>query len=77
MTAHKGYYSVVQYCRDRSRLEAANTGVLLFCPELDICRRARLAIMPAFGGFSAPGGTTGAASIRSSRSSTSGWKRSG
>lgn len=34
MTAHKGYYSVVQYCPDRSRLEAANIGVLLFCPEL-------------------------------------------
>jgi len=34
MSAHKGYYSVIQYCPDRSRLEAANIGVLLFCPEL-------------------------------------------
>ncbi len=34
MSAHKGYYGVIQYCPDRSRLEAANIGVLLFCPEL-------------------------------------------
>jgi hypothetical protein len=27
-----GYYSLVQYCPDRSRLEAANVGVLLFAP---------------------------------------------
>jgi hypothetical protein len=40
MNAHKGYYSVVQYCPDRSRLEAANIGVLLFCPELGyLCAR--------------------------------------
>ena len=29
-----GYYSVIQYCPDHSRLEAANVGVLLFVPSL-------------------------------------------
>ncbi|HVV70601.1 MAG TPA: DUF3037 domain-containing protein, partial [Verrucomicrobiae bacterium] len=29
----KGYYSLVQYCPDLSRAEAANVGVLLFCPD--------------------------------------------
>lgn len=29
----KGYYSLVQYCPDPSRSEAANIGVLLFVPE--------------------------------------------
>jgi len=29
----KGHYSLIQYCPDLSRLEAANVGVLLFCPE--------------------------------------------
>ena len=33
MNAVKGYYSLIQYCPDLSRLEAANVGVLLFCPE--------------------------------------------
>ena len=33
MRAQKGYYSVVQYCPDSSRLEVANLGVLLFVPE--------------------------------------------
>jgi hypothetical protein len=33
MSATKGYYSVIQYCPDRSRMEAANIGVLLICPE--------------------------------------------
>jgi hypothetical protein len=28
-----GYYFVIQYCPDASRLEAANVGVVLFCPE--------------------------------------------
>jgi Protein of unknown function (DUF3037) len=31
--ASKGYYSIIQYCPDLGRLEAANIGVLLFCPE--------------------------------------------
>jgi hypothetical protein len=30
----QGYYSLVQYCPDRLRLEVCNIGVLLFCPEL-------------------------------------------
>jgi hypothetical protein len=29
----KGYYSLIQYCPDLGRLEAANIGVLLFSPE--------------------------------------------
>ena len=33
MTIHKGFYSLIQYCPDPARLEAANVGVLLFCPE--------------------------------------------
>ena len=33
MNPSKGYYSLIQYCPDLSRLEAANMGVLLFCPE--------------------------------------------
>jgi len=42
MSAAKGYYSLIQYCPDRSRLEAANIGVLLFCPEMPFVE-ARLA----------------------------------
>lgn len=33
MSSNKGYYSLIQYCPDLLRLEAANVGVLLFCPE--------------------------------------------
>ena len=33
MKPEKGYYSIVQYCPDLGRFEAANIGVLLFCPE--------------------------------------------
>jgi hypothetical protein len=33
MNPTKGYYSLIQYCPDLGRLEAANVGVLLFCPE--------------------------------------------
>ena len=33
MNATKGYYSLIQYCPDESRLEAVNIGVVLFCPE--------------------------------------------
>jgi len=29
----RGYYSIVQYCPDPSRLEAVNIGLALFCPE--------------------------------------------
>jgi len=34
MAGNKGYYSLIQYCPDYSRLEVANIGVMLFCPEL-------------------------------------------
>ena len=34
MGATKGYYSLIQYCPDRSRMESANVGVLLLCPEV-------------------------------------------
>jgi hypothetical protein len=34
MDTQKGYYALIQYCPDPSRLEAANLGVLLFCPEV-------------------------------------------
>ncbi len=30
----RGYYSIVQYCTDPSRLEAVNMGVALFCQEV-------------------------------------------
>jgi hypothetical protein len=33
MNPNKGYYSLLQYCPDLGRLEAANAGVLLFRPE--------------------------------------------
>lgn len=33
MESSKGYYCLIQYCPDLSRLEAANIGVILFCPE--------------------------------------------
>jgi hypothetical protein len=33
MNATKGYYSLVQYCPDLARQEAANVGIVLFCPE--------------------------------------------
>jgi hypothetical protein len=35
MNPTRGYYSLIQFCPDLSRLEAANIGVVLFCPELD------------------------------------------
>ena len=33
-----GYYSLIQYCPDLSRLEAANIGVVLFCPGREFLR---------------------------------------
>lgn len=33
MNTTRGYYSLVQYCPDLARQEAANAGVVLFCPE--------------------------------------------
>jgi hypothetical protein len=34
----KGYYSLIQYCPDLSRMEAVNIGVLLFCPEINFIK---------------------------------------
>ena len=34
MKFHKAFYSLIQYCPDPARVEAANIGVLLFCPDL-------------------------------------------
>jgi Protein of unknown function (DUF3037) len=42
MNATKGYYSLVQYCPDVARHEAANVGVVLFCPDLSFLE-ARIA----------------------------------
>ena len=33
--AHLGYFSLIQFCPDASRLEAANVGVVLLCPDLN------------------------------------------
>jgi len=32
-TSHRAFYSLVQYCPDLARLEAANIGVVVFCAE--------------------------------------------
>lgn len=32
MKPQRGYYSLIQFCPDASRLEAINVGVVLFCP---------------------------------------------
>jgi len=34
----RGYYCIIQYCPDLGRLEAANIGVLLFCPDRDFLK---------------------------------------
>lgn len=33
MNGTRGFYSVIQYCPNFSRMETVNVGVLLFCPE--------------------------------------------
>jgi hypothetical protein len=38
MEPAKGYYSLIQYCPDESRLETLNVGVALFCPVLRTVR---------------------------------------
>jgi hypothetical protein len=38
MSFHRAYYSIIQFCPDRGRAEAANIGVLLLCPELGFVR---------------------------------------
>lgn len=40
MTPKLGYYSLIQYCPDASRLEACNLGVMLFCEELGFLKSA-------------------------------------
>jgi hypothetical protein len=35
MKPQLGYYSLIQYCPDASRLEAVNVGVALLCPGLN------------------------------------------
>ncbi len=32
MNQHNGYYSLIQFCPDPSRLEGINIGVLVYCP---------------------------------------------
>src|SRR5258708_5344068 len=53
MSSTKGYYSIIQYCPDPSRLEAVNIGVALFCPELRFLRatfgRSRTRVSHLFG----------------------------
>jgi len=38
MNTTKGYYSLLQYCPDRSRMEAVNVGIVLFAPEINFLR---------------------------------------
>jgi Protein of unknown function (DUF3037) len=38
MNPTRGYYCIIQYCPDLGRLEAANVGVVLFCPDRDFLR---------------------------------------
>jgi hypothetical protein len=38
MKPAKGYYCLIQYCPDLSRLEAANIGVLLFSPDREFLK---------------------------------------
>lgn len=33
MQVQKGYYSLLQFCPDPSRLEAVNLGIVLYCPD--------------------------------------------
>jgi len=35
MTKYCGYYSIIQYCPNRTLMEVASMGILLFCPELN------------------------------------------
>ncbi|HBO45947.1 MAG TPA: hypothetical protein DD670_18900 [Planctomycetaceae bacterium] len=35
MEPKRGYYSLIQFCPDASRLEAVNVGVILLCPDAD------------------------------------------
>lgn len=33
MFHHTGYYSLIQYCPDKTKMETSNLGVVLFCPK--------------------------------------------
>jgi hypothetical protein len=35
MKPKRGYYSLIQFCPNQSRLEAVNVGVVLLCPDAD------------------------------------------
>lgn len=35
MNQHKGYYSLIQFCPDPSRLEGVNIGILIYSPETE------------------------------------------
>jgi hypothetical protein len=49
----RGYYSIIQYCPDPSRLEAVNIGVALFCPDVRFLRarfgRRKTGVQQIFG----------------------------
>ena len=53
MTASPGYYSIVQYCPDASRLEALNLGVVLYSPTVRFLMarfgKAKTSIQRVFG----------------------------
>jgi len=38
MSASRGYYSLIQFCPDRSRMETVNVGVVLLCPAMNFVR---------------------------------------
>jgi hypothetical protein len=42
MKPTKGYYSLIQYCPDATLSEAANVGVLVFCPERGFLKAATI-----------------------------------
>lgn len=42
MNPTKGYYSLIQYCPDATLSEAANVGVLVFCPERGFLKAATI-----------------------------------
>ena len=52
-TASPGYYSIVQYCPDASRLEALNLGVVLYSPAAHFLKarfgKAKTSIQKVFG----------------------------
>ena len=53
MDSARGYYTLVQYCPDASRLETVNLGVALYCPEASFLKvrfgRSKTRIRGVFG----------------------------